>query len=618
MASPAPTTVGTATWTNGGNTVTLASPVTATIDDCEVAWTGAANVTATASVSYYRAGAASASLVIATAFTTGLVAYKTLTTTDLSGYQQISLMVLSSAAKADGVFQLCLCSDTVGAVPVNTITLPALSSACWIPVTVDTGGALGNAIQSIALYAVSDPASMTLRLDNILACKAPSAADSLTHQSLISKNTDENEPWFTINSILGTTVTLGCGDNSSATPGSNACRYYGPSATTTLYKREPLQIAAGVPVRYAYGSQASPIIVSGGWGTADMTTQSDRTWVRTPPATSTFACADDTQSGLVLSKFGAVAPHAYGYYLGQTVFTDDCVCAGTEVAFYYVAVSTYQITRIRNARYVVGCYQAVYYAASVYGHSQQHQAELGKVWGFGGGGSYLVYFANTRRLDARLKITEAQNLSSVFYDGTTAAVGDLHIEGATFANCTNIANMRTSVRIFAKDCVGMGAAPSWGPTFFHTRYDKTEGDHRVWLPDGSIISSEAAVRHTPDGLAWKLAVNTASGFKAYCGPEWPTALPVAKVAVAAGVMTTVAVWVRLQTADITLRLRVAGGQLAGVASDVIATTTDLDVWRQLSVSFTPTESGVIEATVEAWNTVAGTPGIAYVDDVSVS
>jgi hypothetical protein len=75
-ATPNATLVGNATWTQYSKTVTLASAVTQNIHTCDAVWTGAANVTATQNTSTSRReGTACASLVIATAFTTGKVAY---------------------------------------------------------------------------------------------------------------------------------------------------------------------------------------------------------------------------------------------------------------------------------------------------------------------------------------------------------------------------------------------------------------------------------------------------------------------------------------------------------------------------------------------------------------
>ncbi|WP_176519062.1 hypothetical protein, partial [Priestia megaterium] len=76
------TLVGTCSWTQNSPTVTLPGAVTATIDNCDVAWTASANVTASASTTTEKEGTGSASLVIASGFTTGKVAYRATGTLD--------------------------------------------------------------------------------------------------------------------------------------------------------------------------------------------------------------------------------------------------------------------------------------------------------------------------------------------------------------------------------------------------------------------------------------------------------------------------------------------------------------------------------------------------------
>jgi hypothetical protein len=190
MASPDETLIGNATWTDLSKTVTLAGAVTQSISDCETAWTASANVTATADTVTFKENTKSAKLVIAAGFTTGLAAYFATGALDLSGYQQVTLWILNSASVAASTLSLRLCSDTVGAVTVDTLAIPAIptnSTTVWIPITIDKGSALGASIQSVALYADLDPGAVTIQLDNITACKASSSADSLTLNSMIGK-----------------------------------------------------------------------------------------------------------------------------------------------------------------------------------------------------------------------------------------------------------------------------------------------------------------------------------------------------------------------------------------------------------------------------------------------
>ena len=171
MACPAASSVGSVTWTNASGNLTIPAGLTLNISTCETAWTASANVTSTADATVYKEGSNSAKHVIAAGFATGLVSYIALGgATDFSTMKQVSFWIRSSAATASGVYTITLCSDAVGAVAVNTISVPAIGAANrWQAVTVDTGGALGASIQSVALNALSDPGAVTVWLDNILA-----------------------------------------------------------------------------------------------------------------------------------------------------------------------------------------------------------------------------------------------------------------------------------------------------------------------------------------------------------------------------------------------------------------------------------------------------------------
>lgn len=281
MASPDPTSLGiNATWTNLSPTVTLASALNVLVTNCDSAWTASPNVTCSANTTTYRTSTGSASAAFAGAFTTGLAAYFGLGgAQDYSAYQGLTFWVHTNTVIAASTLSLRLCSDTVGAVTVDTFAIPALPVINgWVPVYVDTGGALGASIQSIALYADADPGTATVLLDNISVVKASSGGDNLNLASLIGKNTG-SEQWWAIRSINGTTVTL---DNApGAASGSTPKGYVGTSESVTTYKRETIKIAmtstAAQPVQDS-GSSGSPITFSFGWNRTDMSTQTGYTY----------------------------------------------------------------------------------------------------------------------------------------------------------------------------------------------------------------------------------------------------------------------------------------------------------------------------------------------------
>lgn len=120
---------------------------------------------------------------------TGYTLTQTSSNVDFSAYKQVSFWVLNDAAIADGAtLSLRLCSDAAGTTTVNTIPIPAIpSTGQWVPVTVDLGTALSSSVGSICLYCDKDPGTITVTLDNIIACKDSTSADALTLTSLIGK-----------------------------------------------------------------------------------------------------------------------------------------------------------------------------------------------------------------------------------------------------------------------------------------------------------------------------------------------------------------------------------------------------------------------------------------------
>lgn len=140
------------------------------ISDCELIWTQApTHVTTSADGTDFEEGTHSAKMEIADAFGTGIVAHRTITELDLSGYKQIGFWIKESAGKAAGVFQLKLCSDTDGETGiVDTIDVPLVASGTWTYVVADLHDPhLLESVKSVALHAASDPAAVDVWLDDI-------------------------------------------------------------------------------------------------------------------------------------------------------------------------------------------------------------------------------------------------------------------------------------------------------------------------------------------------------------------------------------------------------------------------------------------------------------------
>lgn len=326
MGSPAPTSLGiNATWTNKSTTVTLASALNVLIAECDSAWTASANVTATVNTNtlffigtMYRTGTGNAKLAIASGFTTGKVAYLDLgSNQDYSAYQGVTFWLqVETTTLAAGVLTLDLCSDTIGATPVDTLAIPAVSQVGqWIAVHIDKGSALGSAIRSISINAISDPGTINVHIDNLSTTKAV-GNDCLTLQSLIGKNSGD-ELWWALRRINGTVLTLDlCPQMDPSLAGLRG--YWGTSESVTTYKRETIKTtlvasdAAAQEIQDS-GTAGNLITFSGGWNRTDMSSQTLDTYFDGQSGYGT-GIASVSKSYLSLTKLWCVR-YNYGLHL---------------------------------------------------------------------------------------------------------------------------------------------------------------------------------------------------------------------------------------------------------------------------------------------------------------
>lgn len=138
-----------------------------TISSCDTAWTGSANVTATAEATDKKEGDASAKLAIADAFTTGLIAYKDVSSMDLSSHYSARLWIKSDTDLAAGALQLLLDDTAACASPLETIDLPAITAANgWTRVQLKLANPSAlTAVISVGLKATVDPGIATVYAD---------------------------------------------------------------------------------------------------------------------------------------------------------------------------------------------------------------------------------------------------------------------------------------------------------------------------------------------------------------------------------------------------------------------------------------------------------------------
>jgi hypothetical protein len=160
------------------------------------------------------------------------------------------------------------------------------------------------------------------------------------------------------------------------------------------------------------------------------------------------------------------------------------------------------------------------------------------------------------------------------------------------------------------DAAEVSTALGTNNCLFSHNHDQIIGDHKIYA-EGGLISSATDQTKTASGVSWKLQpLSTARESRK------PLTLSLAKVACAANSLVTIKAWMRRDNTGLTMRLVCKGGQIAGVTSDVVsAMTAAADTWEEETITFTPTEVGVVEITAEAWG---GTTYSGWVDDMTIS
>ena len=175
------------------------------VDDCESGWT-AGLVTPSHQTSIRRTGNASVQVVMSA--TTGKVAFRTLPSTlDLSQCTRLTFWVrfnVNSDFTLGSQIVLDLCSDMSGDTIVNRVPLPSYFYPAnhWCPITVDTGVALGNTINSVAIRTLSAQ-TRTMQIDHIVATRPHTDPTSLTLNDLIAPN-DGTGRYTEVRSVAGT------------------------------------------------------------------------------------------------------------------------------------------------------------------------------------------------------------------------------------------------------------------------------------------------------------------------------------------------------------------------------------------------------------------------------
>jgi hypothetical protein len=643
--------IGSGGTSTGSNSLVVktASPLVQNVALCgglgqKPAWVASANVVTaqTTASSEFKEGGAGTRIDVGVSFTTGKAAYYTLPSTlNLSSYQQVSFWVrqVSGTAVATGAVYLALCTDTLGDTVAHVCNVPSLGfNTQWFPVTTNLGTNLNSAIRSVAFYVVTDSGAQVFNLDNIVACKAASSADSVTLTSLISKSDGTgDEGWYAPQSINNDVIMLSNLTNS----GPLLVRgYNGATETVPTYKRETVKttpvgsFSASFGVINDSGTAGNVIAYSGGWNRTDMSTQTGVTWL-------------DGQNG-----FG------YGISLtAQSFVTIDRLnfCRYDTGLF----TSTGSYIAVGNI-YATSCSTGVTFGglgtptlASTITNCWANNNTVGiNTGGFGSSITTVKLASNNTNNGVITSGARYFTFGSIIAgnNASTTTVNNLRFLGSI--NCTvgsaTLTNSRASAAIGVSqsfNCyvnggsssgnaqgviIGGGTSPGFlylnnftineatevsvsttSGFLYSNRHDNTDNNSWIWQGSLGTVNQQTAVVDAPATTSWQMrptAVEvTASS---------PIMLKLSTIVCAANSLVTITARMRRDNTGLTMRLACPGGQISGVAADVTSDlTASANTWDTVTITFTPTKAGGVDIYAYAFG---GTTFSGYVSNLTAS
>lgn len=544
-----------ATFTNFSRDITLASAVTKTIQNAttNTEWTMTSGIGGGTSTNRKFGSTA---FTITTNNTTGKIAYATIAgggTQDFSGFTKLSFWLReNTGAISQDCFTISLCSDTLGNTPVNSFNFPSVSisgSSTFRSIVLDNVTGLGNNIQSVAIYANTGIGSKTYSFNNIQAC------NNITHASLIGLAGD---CMHAVKNINGTTLEL----DSSSTAGSGPT-WSGTTSTADLKYIQPIVSLVGtgnafVPTRA--GTQQQMISYIGGWNTSSNTVT------------------------------------------GYTAFSNQLVGAGNGIS------TANQFINYKNfifARYQVGITQAfpspavlenMIVTACSSGASINSGTVLNSTFSMN---NNTINFYGTRFINCKFLNTNA----AIFVDSLCSLINCIFRNNANPFSVSEYRSIWRNLNTLVYNCLfddtieiatdqAVNTSVLWS-----YNHDQVAGNHWGFTFRGTV-NWQTTIKQGSDPGAWRVVLINASS-----RPESvPIRFQIAQIAVEANKQVTVKAWVKKDNGTtVGCKIMVEGSTftLPGI-TETSATAANNTNWQELTITFTPTQEGVVPIWFESF------------------
>jgi hypothetical protein len=428
------------------------------------------------------------------------------------------------------------------------------------------------------------------------------------------------DTWYSINSIRGTTVIIDQHINANSSGGRG---YAGATETVATYRRVTIKsgqqsgsdFSSGNNVQTS-GSAGSLITFSGGWDRTNMSSQTGQTWLDGENGYGA-AIGTNSKSYISLNNFGFVR-HSYVLFNPSTYWELN-FCHAVTLGYLNTGGGYGVMQNSSTANLLInGCNFSFNSTHGLHNNNPSNWKVQASSFNSnqGIGVNFGAYPGTFNVLDVVAKNNGTSGLN-------TSSRGPLYASGLiTGGNgsygigvqCANVFLTNCSIPESTKyDLTGYSGGTNTDYRIFSQKDGQAAGVHVV-TTDGGTISSATDQRHTASGISWKFRPTSTSRNQYY-----PLPLSVGKVLCTANTAVNVTIWTRRDNTNIQGRLRLPGGQIAGANQDTVVNCAPaINTWTQSStLTFTPTESGVVELFFEVWDGV-GTSNSYWIDDIAFS
>jgi len=380
------------------------------------------------------------------------------------------------------------------------------------------------------------------------------------------------------------------GSNTSAT----LYKVY-PSATQSGYSSKKLGVtdtgaaassATKVQIVSSSGTSSANLVISGGWDLSTQT-QTGQTFFRQLNTTS-FA-----------NRYG------WGLYSNGKYFT-----AISRLHFLRYDIGIRYENSYTNEFIMPICLSSNQHGVSIYNSdnniliSPNCNSNVRYGLEFSGSSSNNIIISPNVKVNGYGGIIFSLGSNNIVYGVFTSAYGGTPINNGRGTNYIDKANISETTKF-------TGALDYVNSRLFIGDLNNT-GNAYIYTDNGNIQSRNATAGGT--GKEWVLSPTSNKR-----GAKYPLNLSVAKVAVAGSGQVTVKVYFKKTGTGVAGALRVRYGQInwSNDAEDIIVNCPDNTSRNQVTLTFTPTEAGVVEIEALAWY-VSSTTQSVIVDDIEIT